>query len=227
MNWQIILDIAIVAFILVTIIKNAKNGFIKIFLQSLKSLAIFLLALVLTPMLVSVAKDNFVNGWFEGTITTPFVETAEQAGENFNMETIMSNLPEEAKPVMSMIDVDGLMTSFEGNGVELAKELGGRIEGLIINIVANVITFVAIYIVLFIVLSIVFKIIEKSVKLPILKQGDHILGFLWGVVSAYVSTSLLLAIIPLIFGGEFLEETYISRYLYEYGLFTFLLNKIL
>lgn len=227
MNWQIVLDVAIVAFILITVIKNAKNGFIKIFLQSLKSLAIFLLALVLTPMLVSVAKDNFVNGWFEGTITTPFVETAEQAGENFNMETIMSNLPEEAKPVMSMIDVDGLMTSFEGNGVELAKELGGRIEGLIINIVANVITFVAIYIVLFIVLSIVFKIIEKSVKLPILKQGDHILGFLWGVVSAYVSTSLLLAIIPLIFGGEFLEGTYVSRYLYEYGLFTFLLNKIL
>ena len=227
MNWQIVLDVAIVAFILITVIKNAKNGFIKIFLQSLKSLAIFLLALVLTPMLVSVAKDNFVNGWFEGTITTPFVETAEQAGENFNMETIMSNLPEEAKPVMSMIDVDGLMTSFEGNGVELAKELGGRIEGLIINIVANVITFVAIYIVLFIVLSIVFKIIEKSVKLPILKQGDHILGFLWGVVSAYISTSLLLAIIPLIFGGEFLEGTYVSRYLYEYGLFTFLLNKIL
>lgn len=227
LNWQLILDIAIVALALIIIIKNAKDGFVKTFLQNLKGIIVILLALALTPLTVDIARDNFVTGWFEGTITTPFVEAAEQAGENFNYDIIYENLPESAYGVISMIDVDGALSSFEKGGVEFAQEFGTRLETLVINIVSNVITYVALMIVLSIVLTILFKIIEKFVKLPVLKQGDHILGFIWGIVSAYVEISVLMAIIPLLTGIEFIEGTYVARFIYENGLFSSLIEAIL
>ena len=225
-NWQLILDIVIVAVTLATIIKNTKNGFVKTFLKSLKGIVAILLALALTPLTVSIARDNLVSDWFEGTITTPIVEAAEQGADNFNYETLYEALPESARGVFSMINADEALSSFEGSGVEFAQELGKRLEDLVINIVSNIITYIILLLILTIILTIVFKIIEKFAKLPVLKQGDHILGFVWGLVSAYVEVSVLLAIVSLL-GAEFIEGTYITKYIYEYGLFSSLIKNIL
>lgn len=226
-KWQIILDVVIVLFILITIIINTKKGFFKTLLKSIKSLAVMILAIVLTPMLVGVIKDNIVQGWFDGRISQPFIKAAEKAGNNFNMEVISSSLPKEAKMVMSFIDVEESLNSFEGSGVELAQEFGGKLEGVLSDVVSYLITYIGLSIVLFIVLTVVFKLLEKIVEIPIFKKGDRILGFIWGVISSYVETSVLLAIIPFVAGDGFIAGTYVSRFIYEYGLFSFLLDKIL
>lgn len=226
-KWQIILEAAVVAFIVITLIINAKRGFLKTFLKTVKSIAIILLAALLTPLLVGTVSDALVEDWFKDTITPKFVETAEQAGENFNMETLSANMPDVAKNVFEMLDKDQGLTNFEGNAVEFAKELGGRIEGLITNIVSYIITYIGLSIVLWIVLSIVFKILEKVVELPVLNKVDHILGLAWGFVSAYIETSLILAVLPLFTGVELIEGTYVTRFIYEHGLFSSLLEMIL
>ncbi len=226
-NWDIIIDVLIVVLIIFTIITNAKKGFIKTALNAIKGILVLLLALALTPMTSDIAKDNFVNGWFEGTITTPFVETALEAGENFNFETISENLPDVADGVISLIDVDGALSQFEGTGVDFAMEFGGRLEGLVINVVSNIITYVFWWIILSIVLTIIVKLLEKTVELPVLKQGDHILGGIWGVVSAYVEISLCVVVLAFFGGFEFIENTVVARFFYENGLFSTLFNTIL
>ena len=226
-NWQIIFEIAIVVLIAITIIKHTKNGFIKTLLRNLKGLIAILLALALTPMLVNVVKDNLVNDWFDGLITTKFVETAQEAGDNFNFDAISEKFPEVADGLISMIDKDGGLSSFKGTGVEFAREFGTRLENLLINIVANVITYLALWLILLIVLSIVLKILEKSIKIPALKKGDHILGFVWGTLSAYIESSVLVALISLIKGPGFFAGTVVAKFIYENGLFTSLIEKIL
>ena len=224
-NWQIILEVSVIAFILVTLIVNAKRGLVKNLFNSIKSIAVFVLAAVLTPMLVGYCSEYLVNDWFANTITPQLVEAAEQAGENFNMDVLSANMPEEAKGVFEMINKGGLLNGF--NGVELATELGAKLEGLVINIVSYVITYIALYIVLSIILTIVFKLLEKVVQLPVLKQADHVLGFVWGILVAYLESSLILAILPLFTGEELIEGTFVTRFIYENGLFTNLLETIL
>lgn len=226
-KWTMIFEIVIIVLMAATIFKNAKNGFVKTLLVNLKGLAAILLALALTPVFVGIVKDNFVNDWFEGTITTPFVETAMEAGDNFNFDTIYDSLPETAHGLISMIDKDGGLSSFKGTGVEFAMEFGGRLEGLLINIVANVITYVALWLILLIILSIVLKIIEKSIKIPALEKGDHILGFVWGTISAYIEGSVMVAVVSLLSGPEFFAGTFVSKFLYEYGLFSSLIERFL
>lgn len=224
-QWQIILEVAVIGFILVTLIINTKRGLVKNLFKSIKSIAVLIIAALLTPMLVGYCSEYLVNDWFVDTITPSFVETAEQAGENFNMEVLSENMPDEAKGVFEMINKDNFLDAF--SGTELAYKLGERIEGFIINIVSYVITYIALYIVLSILLTIIFKILEKLVKLPVLKQADHILGFVWGVLSAYIETSLILAVLPLFTGVELIEGTFVSRFIYENGLFSALLESIL
>ena len=224
-KWQILLEVAVIAVIVITLIINTKRGLIKNLFNSLKSIAVFLVAAILTPILAGYCSEYLVKDWFVDTITPQFIETAEQAGENFNMGVILENMPEEAKGVFEMINKDNFLDAF--SGTELAYKLGERIEGFIINIVSYVITYIALYIVLSILLTIIFKILEKLVKLPVLKQADHILGFVWGGLTAYIEVSLVLAILPLFTGVELIEGTVVSRFIYEYGLFSSLLESIL
>lgn len=224
--WQILLEVLLLAYVAYVIFTNAKNGLVKTFLNGLKSIVVILFAAILTPFFSRLLGEFFVAGWFENTITPQFVEAAKRGGENFNMEAIMSQLPDAAKGVMSMIN-DGSLSNFEGNGVELAYELGNKLEGLIINIVSYIMTYSLLSILLFVLVTILFKVLEKIVQIPILDQSNHILGCVWGVVTAYIQVSFIVFILPFLTGIEFIQGTYFSRFMYEFGLFSFFNNMIL
>ena len=223
-TWQMVLEILVAVYMASVIILNTKKGFAKTFLEGLKSIAIILLATLLTPLFSGMCSDYLVSGWFEGTITPSFVETAEQAGDNFNIETIMESLPAETKDVMAVIDVETLADDL--SGVELANELGGRLEGFITGIVSYIITYIVISILLTIIISIAFKAIEKVVEIPVLKNLNRLLGFAWGIISAYIQMSVIMFFISMFMGSEFLEGTYISGFIYEYGLLSMFNNLV-
>lgn len=226
-NWQIIVEIALGAMIIGGVAINAKRGFAKTFLNGLKSLLVIILALTFTPMLSNVCSEYLVSGWFENTITPTFVETAEQAGEYFTFENICEGMPEEERQVLAMVDPDGSLQNYEGNGVELATELGTRLENFVSNIVSYVITYIALSIVLSILLSILVNFVAKKFEIPVIKTLNHVIGGIWGLIVAYIETSFLVSIVTLFMSEAMINGTIITKFLYEYGLFSFLPEMIL
>ena len=84
MEWNTILDIALVAIIVLTLLINTKRGFFKTLLKAVRTIAVIVLAALLTPMLAGFVSDTFVDGMFDGKITEVVVQGIDP--EQFNIE---------------------------------------------------------------------------------------------------------------------------------------------
>ena len=221
MDWKIILDIAVVAFILVTVITCTVKGFIKTFFKSMKSVIVILLTALIAPSLVGVCQQNIVAPFMEGKISTAIVEKIGDVGESFDASMIEEQLPPIAKNILQMADFDDAIFNTDATGMTAIVDISNGIEEVIMRVTSYAITYVAIFIVISILLAIASKLLEKLGELPLIKTANKILGFVWGAVSAYIEMSFIVALLPLFTGVEFIEQTVVAKWIYENGLFSF------
>ena len=221
MDWKIILDIAVVAFILITVITCTVKGFIKTFFKSMKSVIVILLTALIAPSLVGVCQQNIVAPFMEGKISTAIVEQVGDVGENFDASLIEEQLPSTVKNILQMANFDDAIFNTNATGMTAIVDISNGIEEVIMRVTSYAITYVAIFIVISILLAIASKLLEKLGELPLIKTANKILGFVWGAVSAYIEMSFIVALLPLLKGVEFIEQTVVAKWIYENGLFSF------
>jgi uncharacterized membrane protein required for colicin V production len=221
MNWKIILDIAVVAFILVTVITCTVKGFIKTFLKSMKSIIVILLTALLAPSLVGVCQENMVAPFMEGKISTAIVEKIGDVGESFDASMIEEQLPPIVKNILQMADFDDAIFNTDATGMAAIVDISNGIEEVIMRVTSYAIAYLAVFIVISILLAISSKLLEKLGELPMIKTANKILGFVWGAISAYVEMSFIVAILPLFTGVDFIMQTAVAKWIYENGLFSF------
>ena len=242
MEWNTILDIALVAIIVLTLLINTKRGFFKTLLKAVRTIAVIVLAALLTPMLAGFVSDTFVDGMFDGKITEVVVQGIDP--EQFNIEIDIPTaikdgggidellpegveLPMDVETVIGMIDPDGAIMSYKGTVGGFATMIGGRLEAFATLMVAHVIAYLALALIFFIILTIIISFLSKKLKgITVLNKIDHVLGFVWGLIVSYFWVSLITFVAPLVQPG-IMDGTVVAGFLSEISVFTLVLEPIL
>ena len=218
---KIIVDVVIVALAALLVFLGIRRGFVKSFFKSTKIFFVILVTILIGSLVASLCQNWFVEGWFEGKVSSVLVEKVEEIDGEFTFEALTSGVPAIAKKLVPMDEIEEYYNTLSGNKVEIANEIGTKIENIAINVVSNVIGYVLAFVVAFIICTIAILIIENIWELPGLDWLNHAAGVLWGVANAYLVTSLVVCIVALIFGNAFIESTVVARIIYKIGLFTF------
>ena len=245
MEWNIILDVALVAIILLTLLINTKRGFFKVLLKAIRTIAVIVLAIILTPMLSGVVADAFVNDMVDGQITAAMLEGV-VSGSDVSLDQEISipeaiqgagsleemipegvELPIDVNTLLGMIDTDGAIVAYQGTLGGLVNMLGDRLESLASLVVSSAITYLGLSLILFIIFSIVIRLISKKLEtVSILGKIDHVLGFVWGLVVSYFWVSLITFAVPFI-DPSIMEGTMVAGFLSKISVFTLVLEPII
>jgi hypothetical protein len=220
-TFQIILDVVMILIIGITMLLGIIRGGAKSFFKSTKFIIVVLVTMLIGSLIVTLCQNLFVAKMFDGKISDKLVAQAEQVGGEFTFETVKAGIPNILQKVVPMDEIEQQFTSLSGNEVENARAIGKHIEGIVINIVSNITGYVIAFILAFIVCSIAILLIEKLVEIPSLKWLNRVAGILYGIVSAYFTTSIIAIIVAIIFGYEFIDGTIITKFIHNIGLFGF------
>ncbi len=217
---KIIIDIVMALIIVLLVILGIKRGLVKSFFRSTKIVFVILLTLLIGSLVVTLCQNLFVNGMFEGKVTEKLISAAQESNGNFNFESVKDETPSIIANIVPMDKMEQHFDSLSGSDTEKASAIGGVIEDALISVVSNVLGYILAFILSFIICSIAIFALEKFFELPVLSWLNHLGGVFWGLANAYLVTSLAVCVVALIFGNEFIEETMLTKIIYNFGLFT-------
>ena len=217
---NIFIDIILLALALFILVRAVKRGFVGSVFKLSKILVVLLVTVLLGGIVANICSDLFVSSWFEGTISSQFVETAAQSAEKVTSQSLIDSLPVFFRNVISPDTLNQQFADFSGGVSELAVSLGEAAESAVIGAVSSVIGYVITFVLALILLSLVGWILEKFVELPVLKQINKILGFVWGIAYAYIFVSVAVCVIGFFVDDSFVASTYVLRFFESIGLFT-------
>ena len=218
---NIIVDVIIALIIAFTVFLGVKRGLVKSFFKSTKIFFVILVTILIGSFVVTLCQNLFVNSWIEGTVSDVLVENAEAAEGAFDFETFKNGIPSMVSNLLPMEELKNDFETLSGNKTEIARAIGEKIEDVIISIVSNAIGYVLAFVLSFIICTIAILIIEKIWEMPVLGWLNHLAGVLWGVASAYLLVSVLVCIIAVLLGNDFINSTVLTKLIYNIGLFTF------
>ena len=218
---QITVDIVMALIIVLMIALGIKRGLVKSFFKSTKLIFVILVTLLIGSLIVSLCQSLFVNSWFEGTISERFVEKQMQTSNVVDFDDLQGEIPAIYKNLLPMEELEKDFDSLSGNTFDAAKTIGEKMEDMLSTVVSNVIGYVIAFIISFIFCTIAIIIIDKIFTLPVLDWLNRVGGVFWGLANAYLTTSVLVCIVALIFGNDFVNGTIITKAIHYIGLFTF------
>lgn len=209
-----IIDIAYILVAIAILAVFTNRGFIGSVFKFGKTIIALVLAFTFGPMLGEV----FYNKWFYNAIYNGVLSKinsiVDGAVSGIDMKTIFESLP---RILRCFINEENLEERFN-NGIEniseIADELAVSISSPVAEMVSNFLAYIAIFVVagLFVVLfgGLISSLVKK---IPIINKIDKVLGFLLGVVFAFILLSLatfLLGIVVSLFGGNETFEGIVS-----------------
>lgn len=219
-KWQIMLDCGMCACIAFIVFFAVKQGFIKSFFKYTKIIVVIAITLILGSYLVGVCQEGFVEDYFEGKVSGVIVKKAEQYGEKFTFEDIKDEIPAKIRKVVPMKTMEKYYNSLTDDGIEAAQKLALKVEDFVIEVTSKIIAYLGTFILSYILCTIGVAILDKTCKLPVLNGCNKLLGFFWGLAHAYIFVSFAVCVAVLVWGGDFVNGTRITRFIFKYGLFT-------
>lgn len=218
--WQIVLDVvvlAVVAFIVATAIKQ---GFVKSLFKCTKMIIVVLLTAIFGSYLAGFCSEHIVSRVIDGRVTDMLVAKVEQGKEIADFDDLTKDVPTVIKNITPMQKVEEYFNSLSGTEVEKATKLGNKIEDVSIGILSRVLSYILSFVAIFLFCSVAMFLVEKFFEFPILNTINKIAGCIWGLSSAYIVVSIGLFFAALIFGSDFIDGTYLTKFFYRFGLFT-------
>lgn len=218
---QILFDVLMALIIALSVFLGIKRGFVKSFFQSTKLFFVIIVTLLIGSLVVTVCQNTFVNSMFEGTVSERLIAQVEQGGGELDFEAIENSLPAIVKNIVPMDEIEQYHSGLSGDSTLIAKAVGNKIENILSAIVSSVIGYIIAFIIAFIICTVAIFVINKFFELPVLNWLNRLAGILWGIAGAYLITSTVACVVSLIFGNNFVQETVITKFIYNIGLFTF------
>lgn len=219
--FQIIMDIIMALIIALLILLGIRRGFVKSFFRSTKVIFVILLTLLIGSFVVTICQNMFVENVIDGSIGDRLVAKAQSDATNFGIEQIKNELPSVVTNIVDMEAIEDYLVSQPGDSVAKARVVGDKIEEMLISIISNVMGYLVAFVISFVVCTIAIYLLEKLCKLPFLNWLNRIGGIFWGLANAYLTTSFVVCVVALILGNDFVNGTFITKAIYEIGLFTF------
>lgn len=230
-----ILDVLLIALVLGTILFHWRRGFVKAILGFGRTLISAILAWFFGPKMAAVIADRFIGNKVTQKIYDLLTSMFDNATETIDLSLLFEQAPEKFVNIVerfggNMADLEtkyGDMTAAtRDNLYDLSQSIAAPITSLISNLLGYVLVFVAAFLLFFVLSAILTKIFE----LPVLKQLNHILGLLLGILFAVLNAILfcliggyLLKLIGPATGKfvaeELIAETHLFRLIAEIKLF--------
>ena len=218
--FKLFLDVALLSLVIFIIIRSIVKGFVGSVFKLYKIIAVVLLTVLLGGAVVTMCRELFVAGWFDGRFAAKFAASAAGEVDKVSFESLMDTLPTFFRNIVPIEQLQEQYLSLSGGATDAASKLGETVDNALITVVSNIIGYVITFVAAFLVLSLVAWILEKFVQLPVLKQIDKLFGFFWGVACAYLWASVVVCVVGFFVDETFINSTYVFRFVYNCGLFT-------
>lgn len=218
--YQILTDLVMVAVAVLAICITVKRGFIKSFFAGTRMIIVVLVTILLGSSLTGFCRDLFVADMIDGKISSALVQRAEESGEQLDVDSMISSIPEPFSKLIPTDTVKEYFAQTEADGVEAAREVGKRMEDKLIDAISSIASYVAVFVITFLLCTVGVWVLDKIFKLPVLNSINKVLGFVLGTFDAYFYLSALACLAMLVLGADLVEGTLITRLIYKIGLFT-------
>lgn len=229
----IILDILIVLLVAFVVWRSAKKGFVHT--------VIMLAGYALTIVLISTCPAPVADLIYENTMSEKIrTSISEGVEESFTAEESLETINEiwaEIPPFITNVAAQNGYTqeyisetvlSVEKDGSEeIAVAVEGNVIKPVIELILQAVIAILIFVLCMIVLRIIAKLLCRRIHVPILGGINSILGgalgFIKGVVLAFVIVTILGALLPMFsdkigfITPEVIEDTYLFRFLYQWN----------
>lgn len=223
----LILDIAVVLFLLIFAIVGFKKGFLKGLVGLVGTVVAFIIAILCAAPLAEFVENNF--GMTTGIANS--IESALNGVEGFNvpltdegLSTALSNLglpgflSDMIISVVSQLSIEGDPT--------IAQVVAPVIAGFLATAICGVILFIVSAILLNLFAGLLSKVFDK---IPVIGAINHILGLALGLVKGLIFVYIILGVLSLIpVQGlqDVLAQTTVINWLYEMNLIMLAIENI-
>ena len=193
---SLIWDIAVLLLALIMIVISAKRGLIKSLVHSAKLIFAFIFASTFGNVLGAFFKDQFVYNAVYDFAHGKVSEVYQNATGNVTPEQIMEQLP----PFAQTEEVRAALEGVSGEGSNLIDTLSANVANPVSDIISNALGYVCVFFLSLIVLWIAAVLITKIAdRIPFIGAINHILGGVWGALTATVVLLLIASVFKLFF----------------------------
>ena len=200
MNW--IIDISLILIFAAIVLTYTLKGFIKSVLGSSKILLAFIIALILAKPVGGWISEAFIFEPINNSIFKSLSNMLSQAESQINIEGLIAKLPNW---ILAFSDNVGLSIESivsENCGSILTNDniaaISASIASPISAIISTAIAFISVFILSIIALIILVFFLDKIFKAPILNKLNKALGFIFGLISAFIALIVICAAMTLV-----------------------------
>lgn len=225
MNW--ILDIGLVALVVGTIIFHWRRGFIKAILGFGRTLLSVLAAIFLGPKVGAIVAEKVIGDKIANKVYESMASIFDSAAETVDLSQLFEQAPESFVKLIerfgcNLADLEAKYGDMTAATHETLFDLAQTISAPVTTLCSNLIGIVAVFLVTFLFLLLFSGLFQKLFDLPVLKQINHLLGLILGILIAALNAflfcvpgSYLLNLIGTMTGKFVAEDIIAATYLFE------------
>ncbi len=222
---------------------GTRRGFVRSVMGLVSALVSAFTAYAFTPSVAGWIAEKFfagrISGSIEETIRSISLDTAT---DFFDLDRILSDLPDSFTRLMSRYHVDLSYVSEVMRGITRADEtsvhnLAERIASPTVTVLSSVIAFAALFAVAFLVMSLITALLDLIFRMPVLNSANMFFGFLAGLAEAVVFVSVLAVLFdrgvrylgaydPTFFGDEAVDNTILCNFILKHNILSFITDVL-
>ncbi len=234
---SIILDVILLAIFVAFILVAAKKGFVLTFLELIAVVVALIVSYQLSPVVAQATYDKVVEPKIIETVEQKIDETVDISATSEQATVIIDSIPKFMVKYAASVGVDTeeikeKISSEELSSENIAIQLTQRIAQPIAIGALTVIFFLLISAVLLFVLRLLAQLLSKSIKIPIMKKTNSVLGGVIGACKGLLVVIFICTILDFLFSGsegeiaEIVNKSYIMGMLDDINPFIKSLKEI-
>ncbi|MBQ7321201.1 MAG: CvpA family protein [Clostridia bacterium] len=190
MSW--ILDVLLIAIVLGTLVYYTHRGFVKAVLGFGRTLLSFLLAMLLGPKLGGVIATKLIGNKIADRVYNLLVSFFDKQTESFDLSELFDKMPEAFVSLVerfggNMAELEAKYGDLTAATRENLTDLSQTIAAPITTVISNLFGYLIVFLVAFVLLILFTGVLSKIFELPVLKQINHLLGFVLGLLFAVLN----------------------------------------
>lgn len=226
MNWLVYtLDIVVVVFLLVEVVKAYKKGLLLTLYRIISFfLAIWIAWMINAPIKNALIEHTGMYDWMQTHISEGIVNSIDNSlltKDDVTSETAVEDV--NAPSFIKKLIVDAAKE-------ETSNKLGEVITAKITDICMTIVSFVIVILVVMIIMSLLQGILKILSDIPIVDIVNKLAGGFFGILWGSIKIWIVLVILGLIFSDTvhtWVSGTLITNWYYENNLITYIIVKLL
>ncbi len=225
-------------FVIIVVAISVLHGIYRGFINSVSRIGAFFLswlsAFIFSPLISRLIESK--EELFASLIT--YVEGAEKLGNVENAKLLVDKISSAdlnaiitnanfPQPFPALIKENVLNKAFADKGL---ATLGEYTNYTVVCTIVNILCFLIVFMIATVIFSFVINALDKTIRFPVLKQFDGLLGGGFGLILGCFSMFVIFLVVPIIlvlmdikYISEYLNNSFLGTFFYKYN---FILNFI-